>query len=216
MRMHSQLLRTQILSAVLSILSLAGMVGCNKSAGTAPRIADNSKIVVEPGRGISNVCEVGMSFAQLETATGDARRLALWGESWWSLRQRQLFILVPSLGATGIPENKNGLTLFTFHVQPYDSSRTCPGLVVDRPFRGSVGSRLSFSNHIVSRKEVETAFGPVTQELTNYADFSGLPDKTQPFSFRGEQLTYARFGLDFYLKTNAVTGFSVYKPYTNQ
>ena len=85
-----------------------------------------------------------------------------------------------------------------------------------RPFRGRLGSQLSFSNRIVGRKEVEAIFGSVTQNVTNYEDFSRLPEKTRPFSFRSQQLIYNRLGLDFYLKSNTVTGFSVYKPFTNQ
>jgi hypothetical protein len=215
--MQSLLSRPAICSAILSVLCVTVAPGCGKSTATGARISDSSTLVAQPGRGIPKVCEVGMSFADLQKATGDASTHGLYDRDRWSLKKltHERFVLVPSLGVIGVPERKGALPLLTFYVQPYDSSITIRGLTVTNPFRGRLGSQLSFSNHIVSRKEVETAFGPVTQDLTNYADFSSLPDKTQPFSFRGEQLIYGRLGLDFYLKTNVVTGFSVYKPYTN-
>jgi hypothetical protein len=196
---------------------LAGTSGCGKATGTTARIADSSIVVAQPGRGIPGVCEVGMSFAELQKATGDASTHGLYDRELWSLRRvtHERFVLVPSLGVIGIPEQEGALRRLTFYVQPHDSSISIPGLVVTRPFRGSLGNRLSFSNGNASRKEVEEAFGPVTQDITNYADFAKLPDKNQPFSFRGETLHYIRLGLDFDLKSNEVTAFSVYEPRKN-
>src|ERR1043166_8214062 len=199
--MQSLLSRPAICSAILAMLCLAVASGCGKSTGTGARVSDSSTLVVQPGCGIPKVCEVGMSFAELQEATDDASTHGLYDRDRWSLKKftHERFVLVPSLGVIGVPERKGALPLLTFYVQPYDSSITSPGLAVTNPFRGRLGSQLSFSNRIVSRKEVETAFGPVTQDLISYTNFSSLPDKTQPFSFRGEQLIYSRLGLDFYL-----------------
>ena len=210
-------LRLPILSAILSALCLTLSSGCSKSTGTAPRITDSSTLVVQPGRGIPDVCEIGMSFAELQRATGDATTHGMYDRERWSFKKltHDRFVLVSSLGVVGVPEQKGVLPLLTFHVQPYDSSATIPGLVVTQPFRGHLGSHLSFSNRIVSREDVELAFGAVTQSLTNFADFPRLPDTNQPFSFRGEKLYYRRLGLIFTLKSNTVTDFSVYRPHTN-
>jgi hypothetical protein len=157
-----------------------------------------------------------MSFAAIKRATGEASTHGLYDRDRWSLKRltQERFILVPSLGAIGVPEQKGGVPLLTFYVQQYDSSITSPGLVVTRPFRGSLGSQLSFSNHVVSRKQVEAALGPVTQDVTNYAQVLPLADRSQPFSFRGEKLHYPRLGLSFALKNDAVISFSVWKPET--
>jgi len=173
-------------------------------------------IVVEPGRGVPKVCEVGMNFAAIRKATGEASTHGLYDRDLWSLKRltQQRFVLVPSLGAIGVPEQKGGVPLLTFYVHQYDSSITSPGLVVTRPFRGGLGSQLSFSNHVVSRKEVEAAYGPVRQDVTNYAQVLPLADKSQPFSFRGEKLHYPRLGLSFDLQNDAVISFSVWKPMT--
>ena len=162
--------------------------------------------MVEPGRGVPEVCEIGMSFAEIKRATGEASIHML---KW---RDTSRFVLVPSLGVIGIHEQKDGVRLLTFYVQSYDSSTTAPGLAITNPFRGSLSTNLSFRNGTVSRKEVEAAFGLVMQGITNGADFSNLPDKTKPFSVRGETLHYPCLGLSFDLKNDNVESVTVRKP----
>ena len=206
---------TQYCWALLVVLCIVVASGCSKS--TPIRITDSSTIVVEPGRGVPKVCEVGMSFSEIKEAIGDGSTHGLHDRDRWSLKRlnQERFVVFPSLGVIGVPESKGGLPLLTFYVQPYDSSISSPGLSVTRPFRGRLGSHLSFSNHVVSRREVEIAFGVVTQGLTNSSQSLDHLDKAQPFfSRRGneEDLYYHHLGLRFSLKDNAVTSFSVCKP----
>jgi hypothetical protein len=215
--MQSRPLSRHALWATLATLILAGLYGCGKSAGPTPRIADRSKIVVQPGRGVPKVCEVGMSFAEIRKATGEASTHGLYDRDRINLKRftHGRFVLVPSLGVIGIPEQKGVIPLLTFYVQPHDSSITMPGLVVTRPFRGSIAGGLSFSNHVVNRKEIETAFGVVTQGLTSSTQSLDSLDKTRPFfNRRGshETLYYHHLGLSFDLENDTVTSFSVSKP----
>jgi hypothetical protein len=201
--------------AFLAVLSIVGAFRCSKSTPT--RITDTSTVVVEPGRGIPKLCEVGMSFSQIKRAIGEGSTHGLYDRDRWNLKRltQEKFVLFPSLGVIGVPEQKGGLPLLTFYVQPYDSSITSPGLTVTRPFRGRLGSHLSFSNHVVSRREVEVAFGVVTQGLTNSSQSLDHIDKTQPyFNRRGneEELYYYHLGLRFSLRDDAVSSFSVCKP----
>ncbi|HWN94186.1 MAG TPA: hypothetical protein VNT99_04070 [Methylomirabilota bacterium] len=214
--MQTQLLGCNAVAAVVVTLSLVVGSGCGKSAGSISRITDSSKIVVEPGRGVPKVCELGMTFREIKRATGEATTHGLYDRS-WSLKRltQERYLLVPTLGVIGIPGEKGGWELLTFHVQPYDSSISSPGLVVNSPFRGSVANRLSFNNRSVSRKEVEAAFGTVTQGSTNSSQSLKHIDKTQPFFIRSENVEtfyYTQLGLRFRLESDVVTSFGVWKP----
>ena len=212
--MRNQLGRCGSLWAVLTMLCIAGASGCGKSDATLAQITDTSQTVVEPGRGIPKVCEIGMSFSDIKRATGNANTHGLYDRKPWNFKRlaQERFLLVPSLGVIGIPEQNGRLGLLTFYVQPFDSSFTIPSLVITNPFRGNLSSQLSFSNHVVNRQQVEAAFGYVTWDITNYAELLNAPDKTKPFSVRGEELHYPRLGLSFGLKNDTVTFFSVSKP----
>ena len=128
---------------------------------------------------------------------------------------RERFALVPSLGVIGVPESNGRYTLLTFHVRPYDSSIICPGLRVSMPFRGRLGKLLSFSNGVVTRADVELAFGPIMQRLTSPQIDLNAIDHTRSFSVvgpHGESLYYNHLGLSFELRDGEVVDFSVCKP----
>ena len=130
----------------LLLLGLFGISGCGNSDGSSPLITNSSVLVVEPGQGIPNVCEIGMSFAEVEMAIGEGSLHGLHDrDSFWSLKRltQEKFVLFPTLGVIGAPEQNGRLPLLTFYVQPYDSSITSPGLVVTNPFRGRIGDRKS-------------------------------------------------------------------------
>jgi hypothetical protein len=173
-RPRSELSRLHVSRIFLTFLLICVLIsGCGKSAGPSPAITDTSKLVVQPGRGIPKVCEIGMSFNDVRKVTGDASKHGIYDRDRFSLRRltQEKFVLVPSLGVIGVPERKGSLPLLTFYVQPYDSSITIPGLKVTNPFRGSIGTNLSFSSNTVSRKDVEMNFGVVIQNLTTMVKF---------------------------------------------
>src|SRR4051812_25217615 len=103
--MQSRSSRCHSLWAILTVVSCIVPSGCGKSTGTPARITDTSRIVVQPGRGIPKVCEIGMSFEEVMQATGDASTHGLYDRDRWSLKRltQERFVLVPSLGVIGVP-----------------------------------------------------------------------------------------------------------------
>lgn len=195
-----------VFSIILVLLS-----GCSQR----PLVQDNSILTVQPGLGISNVFEVGMTVQQARDAThgvtihGINDRDAL-GKRWGASR----FGLIQSLGATAPIERNGEFVIICFHVLPYDSDVTVSGLTVTNPFRGKVGDKLSFKNGLVRREDVELQFGQIDHVITNLSDGIVLARDGKPFLFRapagGETLYYRHRGINFDLRSNTVTGFWVY------
>jgi hypothetical protein len=164
-----------------------------------------------------------MSYAEMKAANGEASLHGLYDrDGFWSWRRikmmRHRFLLVPSLGVIGVPEENNGVRfeLLTFYVRPYDGSITCPGLKVSQPFRGQLGRRLTFAGGAVTRADVELAFGPIVQSYAGSTLNPSDIDRTQPFSFvngaTGEILVYGRLGISFELEDGVVASFSIFRP----
>ncbi len=202
--------------AVLALaLGLVFMLGCQKS----PTIADNSAIVVQPGVGIANVCEIGMDFSQIRMATGDATTQGIYDGSlsWRRLAShgRGRFMLVPSLGAIAAIGIDESISLVEFYVRPH-KEKIVSGLEVSTPFRGSLGKLLSFKDSVVSNRQVETIFGSVTQVATNAAEALVFRRNSQAFVHRRgdgvEEIWYPTRGVAFVFETNVVTSFQIYKP----
>src|SRR5688572_13808898 len=85
---------------IIAVVLVCGLVlACRKP----PKVFDNSNLVVQPGLGISNVCQIGMTFAQIKRATGDATTHGRHYDSFWKRPLgswgRGDFVLVRSLGA---------------------------------------------------------------------------------------------------------------------
>ncbi len=204
------------LRAMLAVVpGLFLFFGCQK----APTITDNSVIVVQPGLGVSNICELGMSFSQIQKATGDATKHGIYDGSWsWkrlSSPGRGEFVLVPSLGAIAATGNDEPVSLVEFYVQPH-KEKLILSLEVSKPFRGSVGARISFKDAAVSNQQVEAIFGITSRVVTNAAEALVFRRKRQAFVHgRGngvEELWYPTEGVSFVLKSNVVTSFQIFKP----
>lgn len=190
------------------------MVGCRK----APTILDNSVIVVQPGVGISNLCELGMTFSQIKKRIGGASTHGYYDNtfSWrrFTDGRRGRFALIPSLGAVAPLGNGEPVAYVTFFLRPYRDSQF-PGLNVLEPFQGKLNNGLSFKDRTVSKVEVEKLFGNVSKVATNAAEGTQLRLKGQRFSYlRGdnsEDLWYPEQGISFNLASNVVTSFQVFK-----
>jgi len=182
------------------------LLGCSQS----PLIKDNSSFTVQPGLGISNVFEVGMTVQQAHNATHDLTTHSINDRDGGASR----FGLIQSLGATAPIEQNGKFAIICFHVLPYDSGATVGGLTVTNPFRGKVEDKLSFKNGPVRREDVELQFGQIEHVITNLSDGIPLGRDGKPFRFRapggGESLYYRHKGINFDLRSNTVTGFWVY------
>lgn len=196
------------------------LVGCGLLSGCqkSPTILDNSNLVVQPGRGISNLCEVGMTFSQIKRATSDASSHGVYDDSfsWRRLESsgRGRFVLVPSLAAIA-PIGENQPTAFIeFYVSPYRAP-LIPGLEVREPFRGKLGSSLSFKDRPVSKMAVENVFGSIGQVATNTAEALEFRKKGERFiqkrSDAVEEAWYPDKGITFVFESNVVTSFRVFR-----
>jgi hypothetical protein len=204
------------LRAMVAVMpGLLLLFGCQK----APRITDNSVIVVQPGLGVSNICEIGMSFSQIQRATGDATKHGIYDGSWSWKRLSSLgrgeFVLVPSLGAVAATGSDEPVSLVEFYVQPH-KEKLIPALEVSKPFRGSLGTSISFKDAAISNQQVETIFGTTSRVATNAAEALAFRRSSQSFVHRRgeriEELWYPSAGMAFVLKSNVVTSFQIFKP----
>ena len=185
--------------------------GCSQR----PAVHDTSILTVQPGLGISNVFEVGMTVQQARDAT---HGVTIHGindrDSFWKRWGASRFGLIQSLGATAPIEQNGKFAIICFHVLPYDGDVTVRGLTVTNPFRGKVGDKLSFKNGPVRREDVELQFGQIDHVITNLSDGIALARDGKPFLFRapggGETLYYRHKGINFDLRSNTVTEFWVY------
>jgi hypothetical protein len=206
--------RSCVFAVVLAISIFICICACSNSSRTRSVITESSDVIVEPGRGVTNVCEVGMNFAQIKRATQDATLHTL------RHRSDSRCVLVPGLGATANLDDNGNVQLILFHPVPFDSSGTAPGLLVTNPFRGRLGAQLSFKNGRIGRNQIESAFGGIQQNLTNSPmtitriSVDSIK-KGEPVSFRcgnKEEIGYPRLGLGFVLEGDVVTSFGVSKP----
>ena len=203
----------------LIVFAPAFFLICTSGCQKAPAITDNSAIDVQPGYGISNVCEIGMTFSQIKKANGDATAHGIYDGtfSWKRLESsgRGRFMLVPSLGAIAAIGNDEPLSLVEFYVWPH-KDRSISALEVHTPFRGKLGNKLSFKDGTVSKMDVETIYGNVIQVATNAATALAFRRKGEPFIHdRGnsvEEIWYPSKGVAFGFVTNVVKSFWIYKP----
>ena len=191
---------------VSGLLGLVLLVGCGHQA----RYPDTSSLAVLPGRGITNVCEIGMTLAQVVSATGDATTYT-WlhdGRPW----QNGRLLFVPSLAATSLVSNRGPISEIVFRVQ---RAELLAGVEVTTPFRGRLAPSLSFEKGKVSKADVIKHFGEVERVATNLtwaADW-----RRQPASFACESaghpygyVWYPRLGVGFVLTSNLVTEFCIF------
>ena len=203
------------LRTVITVLVGGGLVlGCQKS----PTAIDNSALVVQPGLGISNFCEVGMTLSQIRRANGKTTTHGIYDDSlsWRRLESwgRGRFVLVPSLAAIAPIGENQPVPLIEFYVQPYRAPMI-PGLEVREPFRGKLAGDLSFKDRAVGKQEIERAFGSVNQVATNAAEALEFRKKGSRFTHRisdgVEELWYPDKGVAFLLRSNVVASFQVYR-----
>jgi hypothetical protein len=218
--MHSPTLRSCFLTAsagamVAAALGLVLVYGCQRS----PTVLDNSNLVVQPGVGISNLCGLGMTFAQIRKTTGDATTHGIHYDGFWRRRRGSWghgpSVLIPSLAAITDVGEDQPISSISFHLRPYRAP-LIPGLEIEKPFRGKLGSSLSFKDSPTAKLEIEKIFGPVSQVASNGAEALAFRQKGERFGRQRrdsvEELWYPDKGIAFVFETNVLTSFRVYKP----
>ncbi len=204
-RFADALLRSTLVTAMAAFLS-----GCKPS----PTISDNAPLVVQSGRGVINLCEIGMTFPQVRAATGDAsiHRIhdSMWPRNQW---RHGRVVCIPSLGAYSFLSSNGPLSEIGFKVRP---GLVMPGVSIGAPFRGKLGDKLSFSGGPVSKMDLEKQFGVIVRATTNITETLELRQRPEPFRWIGndgkEVLMYPEVGVAFELESNVVTSFQVFRP----
>ncbi|MBM3859467.1 MAG: hypothetical protein FJ395_07445 [Verrucomicrobia bacterium] len=182
------------------LLAALILLGCSPALMSAR----NSPPTVQPGRGVRQVCEVGMTVQQVgKRSTGVTTRAG--------------FIIVPSVGAVGLigaRKEKERIENITFYATPYVHG-VIPGLEIRVPFRGTVDRRLSFEQGGVSRKDVETAFGVISNYAPNLRAIIPFANAARPYWYNdpvgSEVLYYPNKGIHFNIVSNEVTSFTVFE-----
>lgn len=203
---------------VIGAILLAGLAsGCRES----PVFTDSAVVFVSPGRGATNLCEVGMKYSEVRKATRDATRHGLRNGSWTQVlnHQRGTFALVPSLGAIASIGEDQPISIIEFYVRPF-REQLIPGLEIRHPFRGKLGG-LSFGDGPVEKAQVEAIYGRATHTITNAGDSLDFRRNGEAFLLRPpngiEEQWYPAMGVAFTFETNVVRSFQVFRPAgTNQ
>ena len=200
------------LSALVSCVTFCVMAGCSERSIPF----DDGIYVVDPGRGVTNRCELGMTVSEIGLFFVDSSTHGLFDDAWtWKRYTASRFLLVPSLGAIGVVEADKRISHLEFHVEAY-TNPAVPGLVVQNPFHGRLGDKLDFSKGQVTRSDVQAALGRLEHGSTNSAEFAALGKAGKLFWLATtgdfEELWYEDLGLSFTLRTNRVVSFTTSRP----
>jgi hypothetical protein len=175
---------------------------------------DVSKVVIIPGRGIPGICEIGMSFKELENRNSVVTFTSSDSCCWWNDWRSGRFALAQSLGAVIFFEGKDmPIRQIDFYVSPYNSV-TIPGIQITHPFSGRLADDLQFDKGLVARSEVEKHFGKLDLVETNAAYFGQRWRAKKPCCFKRadnvDELWYFDKGVTFIIQSNVVTSFRIY------
>jgi len=124
--------------------------------------------------------------------------------------------MVPSIGAIAFkgPRDRSRIDNIEFHTKPWEHGVTS-GLEIRVPFRGTVDRKLSFAGGAVTRKDVETTFGVISNYATNNRAILPFAMAAVPYwwntPWRSEQLRYPSKGIYFDIVSNEVTSFTVFE-----
>jgi hypothetical protein len=197
---------------LVGVILIGVLVGCNR----APRPTDSRAVMLQPGRGMTNACEIGMTTKQVARMFGDTSFHGINDDAGLSNRGiESRFMLIPALGAIAVFDEHDQISHLNFHTRNYRHP-VITGLVIGAPFRGRLGANLDFGTGRVTRAEVEAAFGNLERGSTNAADYGAMRMAREPFWINaasgGEELWYEKNGVTFNLRSNEVVAFSIYRP----
>jgi hypothetical protein len=197
---------------LVGVILIGVLVGCNR----APRPTDSRAVMVQPGRGMTNACEIGMTTKQVARVFGDTSFHDIKHEAGLSNpHSGSRFMLIPALGAIAVFDGDDQISHLNFHTHNYRHP-VIAGLVIGDPFRGRLGANSDFGTGRVTRAEVETAFGKLERGSDAAADYGDLRLAREPFWINaasgGEELWYEKYGVTFNLRSNEVVAFSIYRP----
>lgn len=196
---------------LVSVVLVGALMGC----GRASRPVESRAVVLQPGRGMTNACEIGMTTKQVARVFGDTSIHGIDAAVGLSKRTAgSRFMLIPALGAVAVVESDDQISHLSFHTRSYRHPAIA-GLMVDEPFRGRLGASLDFGTGRVTRDAVEAAFGKLERGSTNAADYGALRLAREPFWITAgdtdEELWYEKYGVTFTVQSNEVVAFSIYR-----
>jgi hypothetical protein len=187
------------------LILLVTLAGCSASHPNT----DTSTMVIEPGRGLPGVCELGMTLAQVQNRTPvliPRFRGEAWMKRTWTGGRP---VIVPALGVIGSFDSDKRIKRIMFYVQPYKEAADIfyPLISIDQPFRGSVRGGLSFADIPVTKQQVEAFFGKLPS-LTRAEAFQDgqLTNGSVCITSEGgwEELRYRNKGIAFIVQSNVV------------
>jgi hypothetical protein len=191
------------------------LLGC----GRTPTFKDSADLVVQPGVGISNICQLGMTFTELKRQARGASTHGFFDEEfswdWVQALGKGRLALFPSLGAIAPVQGKQPIWFIEFHVRQYRHPMIA-ALRIEAPFRGKVGPNLTFAEGEVSKAQVEQVFGPVSAVLTNSAEALDYRKQgksfVEPLNDAEVKVWYPKKGISFIVRSNVVILFHIYQP----
>ena len=178
---------------------------------------DSSTLVVVPGFGITNICQIGMTFSEIKQKSPDAgiwSPFNLLNSKTWSQPKK---LTVPSLGMHSYLWTNQATPVYrmSFSVAPYLATNLPSiGKNINSSFRGSIRNRLFFNGGPVHRRDVENALGEVNGELSeiNKIRESLMLGKSVSNRQNDEHVTIIYpDGIEFILVSNIVISFDVYR-----
>lgn len=177
----------------------------------------SSSVTVFPGIGIPNTCAIGMTFSQIQAATGDADTHSAADNVWfsrapWNWWGNGRFVLVPSLAAVAWVGKNEPVTAVTFYTTT-NQEPVVPKLSITNPFLGIIEPNLSFAMGPVTRAQVEVVFGRAVP-VFNETDARRLLSNGTAYVFTNNastELAYPQQGITFVLVSNVVNRFVVYR-----
>lgn len=191
-------------NTLILILYISIFVGCVSHR----RIESLEDVTVEPGVGVSGLCELGMTVSDIQKCMDDFRLIA------WSPAEScsmTFFGIVPSLGAILYLEEGEPLRLIEFRVAPF-KIEVIQGLNISNPFRGKIKNSVVFTDKGVTKNEVTNHHGRIELQAISYVDEATR--KGKPFSVMfpndEEELWYLEQGIKFTTVSNVVVSFSIY------
>jgi hypothetical protein len=179
---------------------------------------ESRDLVVAPGRGISGLCELGMTPQELKRAGSVVCHSGTDESRWpWPKQNAPLRLLLPSLGAIVYLDSRRPAALIEFHVQ---ECRMPDLLDVDgaRLFRGRIEAGPSFREGPVTKEAVEALFGRLPGSTGGTFTAMCLDSGRsfcQTWADGSAQMNYFDKGINFCIHSNAVTSFQVYPPWRN-
>ena len=195
--------------SVLSVVCILITLGCNHDT----TVEFGSNLCFEPGLGVRNVCEIGMTLSQIKKGVNSVSTFSSSGkESLLNRWKKGRYALIPSLSAVTFLGTNQPISIIDVYVVPFES-KSIPGLKITQPFIGKIKDGPSFEERDVTRTEVESIYGVIDCNIqdvnksaeTLLAQKSYYIERTDGVV----ELWYLDQGVAFITESNVVTSFKI-------